>query len=191
MHKQLITGNWTVIAATLALSLSCMINSADSLKADQKAAPPPLSSSDKLWSASESDLIGDWHTGDAEGWRVKLNPDHSTAIYSEGVIEGKPSFSTWKLINNRVIISDEAAFQMGNVKGYANELIAMRFRNRVVLLPAENLPLAEKYGLAPFFCFWRSGSKGSNGLPRDFVKLNNEAYKLIQKDIEKDKRKHD
>lgn len=146
--------------------------------------PRPLPPAVSAWAASEADVLGDWQTGDGEGWRIQLLPNHVVAVYLEGVIESKPAFSTWKLTDGHVIIHDASVFRMGNDTRYSGGLMVLRVKNHVVLLPKENLALVQRYGLASFLCFWHLTQKGLDALPKGEVD-SNKILKQIQHDQEK------
>ncbi len=147
--------------------------------------PRPLLPAVSAWAASETDVLGDWQTGGGEGWQITLLPNHVVAVYLEGVVESKPTFSTWKLTGDHVIIHDASVFRLGNDREYSGDLMVLRVKNHVVLLPKENLALVQRYGLASFLCFWHLTQKGLDALPKGAVDSNK-----VLKQIQHDQKKH-
>lgn len=144
--------------------IACLVAPAYIANADQKPKVDrePMSPAAASQSVSKKDVLGDWQT-QGEGWRMVLNADHSAAIYSEGVFESKPSFTTWKLVDNHVIISDASLFKIGNIVALGNDFLLISYKNQFVMLSKRELPIAEKRGFAACNCLWRSAQKSDKG----------------------------
>ena len=144
--------NTKVIA--LGAAVCCTGLAPHPVKADAK----PVSPSYKPWVAAESDVLGDWQTN-GEGWRIRLNADHSAAIYFEGCYESPPSFSTWKLTGNHVILADASLFKDSDAAGLGEDFIVIPSQSCLVMLPKKQLPIAEQRGFVTMLCLWHSVQK--------------------------------
>ena len=94
-------------------------------------------------------------------WEVTFDADHTLNAYHGDPAGFGPYISTWKLVNNHIIITDTPALRkQGFDTDWGYDLLVMKVKNHVALLPIADLPLVQKFGLASFLCFWRSTKNG-------------------------------
>ena len=172
--------------ALLGLTLFIIALPADGAKADQKAVPPPAAT---RWVAAEKDLFGDWEMGDtSEGWRFRLNADYSVAAYDEGFFENGPYFSTWKMSGNHVLISTFLTPPNYTfTKAWGGDFLVMNVKGHQALLPMANLPLIQRFGLAPFFGFWHGTKNGFDVLHDKSIDSRNIIETLEREQSQRDK----
>ena len=139
-------------------AFTCLAIPARTVSADQKPVLPAAASQ----VVSEKDVLGNWQT-QGEGWRARLNADHSAAVYFEGVFESKPFFTTWKLTGNHVIFSDASSFKVGNIVDLGSDFVLIPYKNQFVMLSKRELPIAEKRGFLAAECFWHTPQKTTAG----------------------------
>ena len=117
------------------------------------------------WVASEKDVCGDWMDRNSTCWEVRFEPNHVLNAYHGDYAGLGPYTSTWNLVNNHVIVNNSVALrEQGFFNDWGNDLLVMKVTNHIVLLPVENLPLVERYGLASPLCLWRSTKSGVDNL---------------------------
>ena len=139
---------------TLCVALSCLAVPACNVMADQKPLPP----AGVAQAFSEKGLLGDWQQ-QVEGWRIRLNGDHSAAVYFEGVYESPPSFTTWKLVGSHVILGNASLLKSGMFENLGGDFIVIPSQGNFVMSPKKELPVAEKRGFAACSCLWHSNRK--------------------------------
>lgn len=124
--------------------------------ADRKPLPPVGAAQ----AFTEKALLGDWQT-QGEGWRVRLNGDHTAAVYSEGVLESPPLFTTWKLVSSHVIFGSTSLFKLGTFEDLGSDFVVIPSQGSFVMLPKNELPVAEKRGFAACSCLWHFSRKAN------------------------------
>ena len=144
--------------AALCAAAVCLAAPACLVNADQK----PTSPAADPRVVTEKNVVGDWQTR-GEGWRMVLSTDHTAAVYSEGVFESKPSFTTWKLVGNHVVIRDASLFKMDHYEDLGSDFMLIPYKDHLVMLLKKELPVAEKRGFAACNCLWRSSQKSDKG----------------------------
>lgn len=175
-------------AAIIAALVSAAIL-AHGVNANPKPVPLPASSTASTpWVAAEKDVYGDWMDRDSTYWQIQFGPNHALTAYHGDFAGLGPYISTWKLVNNHVIVSDSVALRkQGFFDDWGNDLIVMKFKNHIVLLPIENLPLVERYGLASPLCLWRSTKSGVDNLVDKTIDTRKVMEQLLERDQSKQK----
>ena len=141
---------------------ACTASFVHDVKADPKLLPSPVNA---VWAAAEKDVVGGWMDRASKYWEVQFEPNHTLHAYHGDYGALGPYVSTWKLVNNHVIVSDSAALRkQGFFDDWGNDFLVMKVKHHIVLLPMKNLPLAQKYGLASPLCLWRSTKDGVDDL---------------------------
>ena len=138
----------------LLLALPCLAAPACIVKADQKPLPPAAAPQ----AVSEKDVLGDWQT-QGEGWRIRLNAGHSAAVYFEGAIESQPQFTTWKLVGSHVMLGRASVFKAEDFEELGRDFMVIPSQEHLVMLPKDELPIAEKHGFAACSCLWHAARK--------------------------------
>ncbi len=139
--------------AALCVALACLATPACIVRADQKSLPAAAPQA-----ASEKDVLGDWQT-QGEGWRIRLNADHSAAVYLEGYGESKPVFTTWKLVGSHVMLGRASVFKAEGFEELGRDFVVIPSQGNLVMLPKDELPIAEKHGFAACSCLWHAAQK--------------------------------
>ncbi len=207
-------------SAALCAAVVCLAAPACIVNADPRPASPPAPpTAAASWVATDNDVFGNWKTEDGEaGNEIKFSPDHTLAVYDEGYGAIGPFVSTWKLVNNHVVIADTYQYrELGSENahykappfnaGYGNDLQVIRVNGhtvlmpmisvapaqvngRPVLMPINSATLAQEYGFAPIWCFWHfTIQRGYAILPQDAIDLNNAIYKRLRDAARKHKQK--
>ncbi len=174
--------------AAIIIALVSAAFSAHAISADPEPVPPTAVSP---WIATDNNVVGNWEMGPPEGWKLRFNADHTVAAYEEGVFEHGPLTSTWRLVNNHVIISDAYVPRKPGPKiGYDNDMQVVRVKGYTVLLPNDNLEMAQKYGFGTAFCFWHYTIQyGLDAFPQVAVEIDKATYKMLRHEQSTNKHK--
>lgn len=163
--------------------------SAHAVNADPKPVSlpaPPIAVAP--WIAAEKDVCGGWMDRNGTYWELQFGSDHTLNAYHGDIGGAGPYASTWKLVNNHVIVSSSIALRkQGFFDDWGNDLLVMKVKNHIVLLPVENLPLVERYGLASPLCLWRSTNSGVDDLADKAIDTRKVMEQLLKRNQSKQK----
>ena len=132
---------------------------------DAQAVPKPVPPASAVWVANEQDVCGDWMDKDFKYWEIRFEPNHTLDAYHGDIGGFGPYVSTWKLVDNHVVVSDSLALRkQGFFDDWGSNFLVMKVNRHIVLLPMKNLALVQRYGLASPLCLWRSTKNGVDDL---------------------------